>query len=114
VPVADTCNPRYSGGRDKEDCGLKTTRAMTFYLKKIHHKKGLVEWLKVKALSSSSSTPHPPKKGKPRRMEEVWHPAEGFCVLFSPSVCARQMFQIRLILRTCVVSHEGSRQGQGE
>jgi hypothetical protein len=26
------------------------------YLEKIHHKKGLAEWLKVKALSSSPST----------------------------------------------------------
>jgi hypothetical protein len=26
------------------------------YLKKIYHKKGLVEWLKVKALSSNPST----------------------------------------------------------
>jgi hypothetical protein len=23
VPVAHTCNPSYSGGRDKEDCGSK-------------------------------------------------------------------------------------------
>jgi hypothetical protein len=28
------------------------------YLKKAHHKNGLVEWLKVKALSSNPSTSH--------------------------------------------------------
>jgi hypothetical protein len=29
---------------------------MRTYLKKTHHKKGLVEWLKVQALNSSPST----------------------------------------------------------
>jgi hypothetical protein len=29
---------------------------MRSYLENIHHKKGLVEWLKVKALSSNPST----------------------------------------------------------
>jgi hypothetical protein len=38
------------------------------YLKKNLHKKGLVEWLKVKALSSNSSTA---KKKKSKR-EEKW------------------------------------------
>jgi hypothetical protein len=53
------CNPSYSGGRDQEDCGSKPAWAHTFrepILKKTPHKKGLVEWLKVKALSSSLST----------------------------------------------------------
>jgi hypothetical protein len=27
VPVAHTCNPSYSGGRDKEDLGSKPARA---------------------------------------------------------------------------------------
>jgi hypothetical protein len=26
MPVAHTCNPSYSGGRDQEDCGLKPDR----------------------------------------------------------------------------------------
>jgi hypothetical protein len=26
VPVAHTFNPSYSGGRDQEDCGLKTAQ----------------------------------------------------------------------------------------
>jgi hypothetical protein len=44
--VVHACNPRYSGGRDQEDYSLKPA----------HYKKGLMEWLKVKALSSSPST----------------------------------------------------------
>jgi hypothetical protein len=41
---------RYSGGRDKEDSGSKSTWANSSQdpiLKKAYHKKGLVEWLKV-------------------------------------------------------------------
>jgi hypothetical protein len=54
--VVYTCNPSYSGGRDQEDCGLKSAQANSStrpYLKKTLHRKGLVEWLKVKALSLS-------------------------------------------------------------
>jgi hypothetical protein len=57
--VAHACNPGYSGGRDQEDHGLKPAWANSSArpcLEKTHHKKGLVEWLKVKALSSNSST----------------------------------------------------------
>jgi hypothetical protein len=39
------------------------------YLEKIHHKKGLVEWLQVKALSSNPSIAL--KKKKRRRMTMV-------------------------------------------
>jgi hypothetical protein len=59
VLVAHTCNPSYSGGRDQEDGGSKPAQAnssMRLYLKKAITKIGLVEWLKVKALSSSPST----------------------------------------------------------
>jgi hypothetical protein len=49
--VAHTYNPSYSGGRDQEDHGLKPTLS-----EKLFTKIGLVEWLKVKALSSSPST----------------------------------------------------------
>jgi hypothetical protein len=38
-------------------------------LKKTHHKKELVEWLKVKALSSSLST----EKKKKSRFWEIWN-----------------------------------------
>jgi hypothetical protein len=57
--MAHTCNPSYSGGRDQEDRGLKPARANSStrsYLEKPFTKIGLVEWLKVKALSSSPST----------------------------------------------------------
>jgi hypothetical protein len=45
--VAYTCNPSYSGGRDQEDRGSKSSRANNSQdstLKKTYHKKGLVEW----------------------------------------------------------------------
>jgi hypothetical protein len=48
--MAHFCNPSYSGGRDQVDQCLKTARANSSerpYLKKILHKKELVEWLKV-------------------------------------------------------------------
>jgi CRISPR/Cas system CSM-associated protein Csm4 (group 5 of RAMP superfamily) len=45
--VPHTCNPSYSGGRDREDFGSKPAWAKK--IKKTHHKKGLAEWLKVKA-----------------------------------------------------------------
>jgi hypothetical protein len=50
VPVAHAGNPSYSGGRDQDDCGLKPAWANSArdpISKKIHHKEGLVEWLKV-------------------------------------------------------------------
>jgi hypothetical protein len=59
VLVAHTCNPSYSGGRDQEDHGSKTTRVNSSrdpVLKNLITKIGLVEWLKVKALSSNLST----------------------------------------------------------
>jgi hypothetical protein len=57
--VAHTYNPSYSGGRDQEDHDSKPVQAnssMRPYLEKPFTKTGLVEWLKVKALSSSPST----------------------------------------------------------
>jgi hypothetical protein len=57
--VAHACNPNYSGGRDQEYQGSKPARANSsarLYLEKPFTKIGLVEWLKVKALSSSPST----------------------------------------------------------
>jgi hypothetical protein len=47
VLVTHTCNPSYSGGRDKEDCSSKPAQARTYLGKKYPSKKGLVEWLKV-------------------------------------------------------------------
>jgi hypothetical protein len=51
---------------NQEDCGSKPARANSStrpYLKKTLHKKRLVEWFKVKALSSYPSTTHTKKKG---------------------------------------------------
>jgi hypothetical protein len=64
--VSHACNPSYSGDIDQKDPGSKPTQANSSarpYLEKPFTKIGLVEWLKVKALSSNPST-HPfPKKG---------------------------------------------------
>jgi hypothetical protein len=57
--VAHACNPSYSGGRDQEDHSSKPAWASISarpYIKKPFTKIGLVESLKVKALSSSPST----------------------------------------------------------
>jgi hypothetical protein len=64
VLVAHACNPSYSGGRDQEDHGLKPIWANSSHdhLEKPFTKIGLVEWIKVKALSSSPSTTKKKKK----------------------------------------------------
>jgi hypothetical protein len=50
-PVANPCNPSYSGGRDHEDGGSKPVQANSssnpILKNSITKKKGLVEWLKV-------------------------------------------------------------------
>jgi hypothetical protein len=63
--VAHTCNPSYSGGRDQEDHCSKLAWANSLrdpILKKAHHKKGLVKWLMMQALSSNPSTSKKKKK----------------------------------------------------
>jgi hypothetical protein len=63
--VAHTCNPSYSGGRDQDDCRFEASPGKQFmrpYLEKTFSKKELVEWLKVKFLSSSPSTQKKKKK----------------------------------------------------
>jgi hypothetical protein len=48
--VVHPYNPSYSGGRDQEDHGSKPIQINSSrdpISKKIHHKKGLMEWLKV-------------------------------------------------------------------
>jgi hypothetical protein len=62
--VAHTYNPSYpGGGRDQEDLGSSQPRQIVRpYLEKPLTKIGLVEWLTVKALSSSPSIP--PKREK--------------------------------------------------
>jgi hypothetical protein len=69
APVAHVCNPSYSGGRDQENRGSKpawTNRSRDPILKN-PLQKGLVEWLKVQALSSSSTA----KKKKKRTHNTV-------------------------------------------
>jgi hypothetical protein len=60
VPVAHVYNPSYSGGQDQEDRDLKPALANSSHdlisKKTIAKKKGLVEWLNLKALSSSPNT----------------------------------------------------------
>jgi hypothetical protein len=78
--VAHTCNPSYSGGRDQEDSGSKpaqTNSSMRSYLKKTLHKKGLVDWLNVSALSSSPSTA---KKKKKNPNSKIFHNKRYFYI----------------------------------
>jgi hypothetical protein len=72
VLVAHSCNLNYSGGRDQEDCCLKPAWANSStrpYLVKPFTKIGLVDWLKVKALSSRPSTSKTKKK---ERKKVLW------------------------------------------
>jgi hypothetical protein len=72
--VVHTCNPSYSGSRDQEDHSSKPARESTVFrardstcqLFTQSQKIRLVEWLKVKALSSSPSST---KKKKKRRKQ---------------------------------------------
>jgi hypothetical protein len=69
--VAHACNPGYSGGRDQKDRSLKPAQANSSvrpYLKKPFTKIGLVEWLKMKTLSSSPSSA---KKKKKKSLNEI-------------------------------------------
>jgi hypothetical protein len=63
--VGHVCNPSYSGGRDQEDCGSKPAWEIVHETlsQKTLQKKGLVEWLKVWALSSNPSTGKKKKVG---------------------------------------------------
>jgi hypothetical protein len=55
--VAHACNPNYSGDRDQEFKASPQANSLQYpILKKNHQKNGLVEWLKVQALSSKPST----------------------------------------------------------
>jgi hypothetical protein len=70
--VAHASNPSYSGCRDQEDHSSKpvwTNSPVRPDLKKSFTKIALVEWLKVKALSSSSSTA---KKKKRITQRNIW------------------------------------------
>jgi hypothetical protein len=45
--LAGICNFSYSGGRDQEIRSSKPAWVLETLSQKSHHKKGLVEWLKV-------------------------------------------------------------------
>jgi hypothetical protein len=50
VLVADSCSPSYSAGRDQEDHSSKPAQANSLQdpiSEETHHKRELVEWLKV-------------------------------------------------------------------
>jgi hypothetical protein len=70
--VTHTCNPRYLGSRDQEDRGSKPAWANSStrtYLEKPLTKIGLVDWLKVKALSSSPSISKQKNNNKKRNLK---------------------------------------------
>jgi hypothetical protein len=71
VPVAHTSNPTYSGGRDQEDRSSKPAWANSSQdpILKNPTQKGLVEWIKMKVLSSSPSTA---KKKKKKKLEKYF------------------------------------------
>jgi hypothetical protein len=72
--VAHACIPSDSGGRDQEDRGSKSAQANSSkrpYLKTPITKKGVVEWLKVKALNSSPNTAN----------KQTQNPEEGLLVI---------------------------------
>jgi hypothetical protein len=53
--MAHTCNSSYSGGRRVAIQSQPRQIVFETLSQKVHHKKGLVEWLKVWVLSSNSS-----------------------------------------------------------
>jgi hypothetical protein len=70
APVTHVYNPSFSGSRDQENSGSKPAQANSSaraFLKKSFTKIGLVDWLKVKALSSSLSTTKKKKKEKKKK-----------------------------------------------
>jgi hypothetical protein len=82
--VAHTCNLSYSGGRDQFDSNpARANNSQDLNLKKPFTKIGLVEWLKVKALSSSPSTA---KKKETKQNPETLHPLNTNSPFPSPSL----------------------------
>jgi hypothetical protein len=69
APVVHAYNPSCSGGRNQEDQDSKPTWANSSrnYLENTLHRKELMEWLKVKVLSSSPSTTKKKKRKEKER-----------------------------------------------
>jgi hypothetical protein len=72
--VAHACNPSYSGEirRIVVQSQLRQMVCQTLSQKKKNCKKGLVEWLRVKALSANPSTTKRKKK-MPRKLTQPSH-----------------------------------------
>jgi hypothetical protein len=69
------------------------------YLKKTYHKNGLVEWLKVEALGSNSSTTKKKKKKNQRKEEEGRKRYSCVCVCSCKTRDGTQSFrQVRQVL----------------
>jgi hypothetical protein len=76
VPVAHACNPRYSGGRDQEDWGVRPGWGNSLQdpiLKIPNTKNGLVECLpsKCKALSSKLQYCQKKAEGKREALDKI-------------------------------------------
>jgi hypothetical protein len=87
APVAHACNHSYSEGRDQEDGGSKPAWANSLQdpiLKNHNTKKGLVEWLKVKALCSNPRTEKKKTRSPRNTTLATWH-LEFFCLNYSCS-----------------------------
>jgi hypothetical protein len=66
VLVVHACTPSYSGGRDQENQGWKPAQANSSQ-DLISKKKRLMEWLKMKALSSN------PSNAKKKKERKKWY-----------------------------------------
>jgi hypothetical protein len=100
VSVSHACNPSYSEGSDQEDCSWKSAGANRFsrsYLEKPFTKIGLVEWFKVKALSSNPST----TKIKKRKKREINHLNRQFMIPRLSEWCCPSREKVGLAYRTC-------------
>jgi hypothetical protein len=95
--------PSYSGGRDQEDCSSKPAQANSWwdpFQKTLSQKTGLVEWFKVKALSSRSSTTRKIKK-QLSLVSPTPHPRKYFRQI---SVCSLHFFHA-YIWNVCIHMH---------
>jgi hypothetical protein len=80
--VVHAYNPSCSGGRDQEDQDSKPTWANSSrnYLENTLHRKELMEWLKVKVLSSSPSTTKKKKEKKKKETTGMYSHAQQGCL----------------------------------
>jgi hypothetical protein len=99
VQVAHTCNPNYSGGRDQENWGSKpaqTNSSQKPISRQSFTKIGLVERLKVEALSSSPSTAKKKRKKEKRKLFSIKSFTDN---RLKSSTCSFIFFIYKLCLR---------------